>query len=30
MESLADFVKLYGRIDGKMVKGKEYTIEIYD
>ena len=30
MESLNDFVKLYGRIDGTMQKDKEYTITIMD
>lgn len=30
MESLKDFIKLYGRIDGTMKAGKEYTMTIYD
>ena len=30
MESLKDFTKLYGRIDGTMKAGKEYAITIYD
>ena len=30
MESLKDFAKLYGRIDGTMKAGKEYTMTIYD
>ena len=30
MESLKDFTKLVGRIDGTMKAGKEYTISIYD
>lgn len=30
MESLRDFVKLYGRIDGPIKKGKEYMIAIED
>ena len=30
MESLKDFTKLYGRIDGIMKAGKEYTITVYD
>ena len=30
MESLKDFIKLYGRIDGTMKAGKEYTFTVYD
>lgn len=30
MESLNDFSKLFGRIDGFMKAGKEYTMYIYD
>jgi hypothetical protein len=30
MESLKDFNKLYGRVDGFMKAGKEYTITVYD
>ena len=30
MESLKDFKKLYGRVDGTLKKGKEYVIAIYD
>ena len=30
MESLKDFVKLYGRIDGTMKSGKTYVVTIKD
>lgn len=30
MESLRDFVKLYGRLDGPLVKGKKYVLALYD
>ena len=30
MESLKDFVKLYGRLDGPLKKGKQYVIAIED
>lgn len=30
MESLKDFIKLYGRIDGTLKKDREYTITIMD
>ena len=30
MESLKDFVKLYGRINGTLKKGETYTITVVD
>mmetsp|Transcript_16005 Transcript_16005/g.20241 ORF Transcript_16005/g.20241 Transcript_16005/m.20241 type:complete len:101 (-) Transcript_16005:100-402(-) len=30
MESLKDFVKLYGHLDGPLRKDKEYVIALYD